>query len=128
MSYPPYVLDFFGSVLNCLTRPTHCKYHSTLVQLALQPGGAKCLQHRSRLAADSGQSGLSEVPWEALDSTVQKLAPGSPPPRAPDPGGYISTTWELSAWLHMNTERYFLCLQIVRLSSSVTGLKKPHDP
>lgn len=91
MSYPPYVLDFFGSVLNCLTRPTHCKYHSTLVQLALQPGGAKCLQHRSRLAADSGQSGLSEVPWEALDSTVQKLAPGSPP-TPPEPQTLAATS------------------------------------
>lgn len=83
----------------------------------------KCPQHCSYLTAESSWSSLSKVSWESLEQYVQKPALASF--QAPDPGSCISSTWELSALLYINTERHFPCLQIFRPSRSViTGLKK----
>lgn len=74
-------VDFFGSMLHCLTRPTHRKHRSALVQLALQPSGAKApaasLPPRCRQPSKRLVQGLT------LDSIVLKLAPGSPPSPRP---------------------------------------------
>lgn len=116
MPIPSCVLDFFGTV----SLISHTS--STCLPSFCNPAVQKHPHHCSHLATESSQSSLSKVSRESLDSIVQKLTLVSL--QTPDPDSCIWSTWELSALLCINTERYVLCLQIFRPSRSVTGLKK----